>query len=289
MILFGHDVSMKLIPCAYNGVEDTRPGDDYVNLYVRVTDKCNASCDFCEFRNNHSSKKFDFYKFYYVLHELKKKVRINKISFTGGEPTLEWELVNECLKTIKALDEKIYTVVNSNGLNIMKINFEYLNSYALSRHGFALQNDEIFKCSVRSDEQLSQLEQEIKDKIHISCNLQKGYIETPKDMFEFIQHYSRMGFHDFGFVTLMEVNDYCRTHKIDFRSLNFEDMKNTRRMCTFNDKEACFCANYVTYDDEGELNRWYARHYCDQSKSDSTLVFDLDYLKVGFNGKTILA
>ncbi len=288
MNLFGHEVPMKIIPCTYNGIEQKPDGDNYVNLYVRLTDSCNASCGFCEFRNR-TMKPFDFYKFYYVLHELNKQVRINKVSFTGGEPTIQWELLNKCLKLVKSVNEKIFTVVNSNGFKLYSVNFEYLNSFALSRHGWDLQNDEIFGCGVISDQKLESLEQSIKDKIHLSCNLIKDYIDDEKDMYEYINHYSRLGFHEYGFVSLMKVNDYCRANHVDFMKINLDQMENTRRVCTFNDKEACFCANYVTYDVNGELNRWYARHYCDQTKADSNLVFDLDHLKVGFNGPTILA
>lgn len=287
MNLFGCEVPLKIIPCTYNGVEQKPDGDNYVNLYVRLTDTCNAACEFCEFRNRNLTS-FDFYKFYYVLHELKKKVRINKISFTGGEPTFQWELLNECLRLVKSLDENIFTIVNSNGFNLHHVNFEYLNSFALSRHGIEFQNYEIFQCDVMSDMELKGLEQCIKDKIHLSCNLIKGYIDDEKDMYDFINHYSRLGFHEYGFVSLMKVNEYCRSNHVDFMKINLNQMKNTRRVCTFNDKNACFCANYVTFDDDGDLNRWYARHYCDMTKADSNLVFDIDHLKVGFNGPVIV-
>lgn len=289
MILFGHEVAMKTVPCAYNGKPDKNPGDDYVNLYVRLTNKCQASCEFCEFRCNEDKTKFDFYKFHYIIHELNKRLRINKISFTGGEPTLESQMLNQCLMSVKEINPKIFTVVNSNGLNLNHVNFEVLDSYALSRHAIGDENQTVFKTgNIKTDAALAKLEESTKKKIHISCNLDKNHVGTPARMYEFINHYSKLGFHDFGFVTLMEVNDYCRENKVDFQKLKLDTMKNTRRVCTFNDGDSCFCANYVTFDDEGDLNRWYARHYCDSTKAASTLVYDLNYLKVGFNGKTIL-
>ena len=287
MQLFGHEIPMKNIPCAYNGIVQ-KPDTDYVNIYVRVTDHCNAKCSFCEFRNNVNGKKLDFYKLYYALHEINKKIRINKISFTGGEPTFECNLVNRCLEMVKDLNPKIFTVINSNGFGLNHINFEYLNSYALSRHGMELQNNEIFGCKVQTDEYIANLEDSIKNKIHLSCNLIKGYIDSPIGMYDYISHYSKLGFHDFGFVTLMGVNDYCKEHMIDFKKLDLVNMKNTIRVCTFNNQNSCFCANYITHDNEGELNRWYARHYCDNTNAESTLVFDIDHLKIGFNGAKIL-
>lgn len=287
MNIFGHEIPMKVQPCAYNGIEQ-KPDADYVNIYVRITDHCNASCSFCEFRDNTNTKPFDFYKLYYALNEINKQVRINKVSFTGGEPTIEWELLNKCLKMVKNINSNIFTVINSNGFAMNKIDFEHLNSFAMSRHGIASANDSIFKCNVRNDEYLSNLDESIKDKIHLSCNLIKGHIDSNEKMYEYITHYSKLGFHDFGFVTLMGVNEYCKQNIVDFKKLDLTAMKNTIRACTFNDRNACFCANYITHDDNGELNRWYARHYCDSTKAESVLVFDIDHLKIGFNGATIL-
>lgn len=297
MELFGKEVPMKSIPCKRNGMDDG-PSDDYVNIYVRVTERCNASCQFCTFKENLNARKLDFYKLYYALNEVNKKVRINKVSFTGGEPTLVAQTVNDCLAMVKGINPKIYTVVNSNGMFIAKIDFTHLNSYALSRHGIWVENDEIFGKNHEmfantlpciSDDQMKSFDQSMKDKIHLSCNLIAGFVDSPKKMYEYINHYSKLGFHDFGFVTLMEVNAYCKSHKIDFRQLKLNEMPNTIRRVEFNDDEACYCANYTTYDDEGDLNRWYARHYCDSTRANSTLVFDVDHLKIGFNGPTIFS
>lgn len=288
MNIFGHEVPLKVNPCAYNGKVGKADDDQYVNLYIRLTNHCNAACDFCEFRDNKDKTKFDFYKFFYAIQELNKRVRINKISFTGGEPTIEWKMLNRCLHEVKTINQKIFTVVNSNGMHMNHVNFEYLDSYALSRHGIGIANNAVFKCDVISDEKLAKLEESIKNKIHLSCNLSKMEIDSPDLMYQYINHYSKLGFHDFGFVTLMAVNQFCKENKVDFQKLKLEEMQNTRRVCTFNDGKACCCANYVTFDDEGDLNRWYARHYCDSTRAESTLVYDLDHLKIGFNGDTIL-
>lgn len=287
MELFGFDVPMKLNPCSLNGKKQDAEGE-YVNLYVRITEKCNASCAFCEFRDNKSKNKFDLYKFYYVLNEVNKKVRVNKVTFTGGEPTMISDVLNDALGMVKEINQDIFTVINSNGFALGSVDFHNVDSYALSRHGIGSENNDAFNTTVMSDKMLNSLDISTKEKIHITCNLDKSRTATTEDMYRLINHYSKMGFHDFGFVTLMEVNEYCKANKIDFRSLDLDSMSNTIRSRAYNNENACFCANYLTYDDEGTVNRWYARHYCDRTRADSTLVYDLNKLKIGFNGDVIL-
>lgn len=288
MELFGHEVPMKEFDCAYNGVVSDKPNVPYVNLYVRLTDLCNANCMFCEFRSA-KNREFDFDKFIETITYLNSKLRLNRVSFTGGEPTINTQLLNRCIKATKELNPKIFTIVNSNGLAMEMIDFEYVNSYSLSRHAIGDQaNVEVFNCkSVIKDEELRKLDDSIKQKIHISCNLLPGNVDSAEKMFEFMTHYAELGFDDFGFVTLMEVNEFCQKNKVDFRDIDLSKMKNTSRKCTFNDGDSCFCANYITYAEDGSLFRWYARHYCGSKNDHSNLVFDHDQLKIGFNGPTI--
>lgn len=283
MKIFGQEIEVKKEFCTFNKGPKTKIETPYINLYVRITNGCQASCDFCEFCSN-DSKEFDYFKFYYVISELAKQVRINKISFTGGEPTLKINLLNDCLKFVKGIDKNIFTVINTNGLNIEKIDSDFVDSISLSRHSIK-NNDRIFKINLKND--IQTFSEKLKKKIHISCNLIKGEIDSSKKIYEFIDHYSSIGFHDFGFVSLMKVNDYCKDHFIDFSEINLEHMENTIRTKTFEYEKKCKCNNFLTTDSNGIINKVYARHYCDSSNSDSTLVYDLNILKNGFNGAEI--
>lgn len=292
MNIFDSNVQLKKHTCAYNGGLPKVIQEPYVNLYVRLTNRCQMKCKFCEY-HSYTLEKFDFYKFYYVLNELRKNVRINKISFTGGEPTLEVALLNQCLQQVKSIDTEIFTVVNSNGINIKAINYDFLDSCALSRHDTLESNLEVIFGNDSSlnitNDYLKKLPSKIKEKIHISCNLIKGYIDNTQKMYDFIEAYSKLGIHDFGFVSLMKINDYCKEHFIDFADLQIESkMKNTIKSQEYSYNQACKCANYLCRTDDGELNRLYARYYCDHTNVDSTLVYDINVLRNGFKGKVII-
>jgi len=286
MNIFGKEIQIKSEYCSFNGTKQTKQ-DPHINLYVRITDKCQASCSFCEYNNNKSEREFDFYKFYYVLNELKKTIKINKVSFTGGEPTLEIENLNKCLSIVKELDKNIFTVVNSNGFNLSAINISNVNSISLSRHTWKNQK-EIFKADVISDKALEEISIDMKKKIHISCNLIKGNVYNKENVETFINHYSNLGFHDFGFVSLMPVNEYCKTNFVDFKDIDFESIENLIKTKEFTYGENCRCNNFLMTSENGDINKIYCRFYCNHLSSESTLVFDVNELKTGFAGETII-
>ena len=63
--LFGKDLVVKDNHCSLNG----KPGDPidvpYINMYVTMTNACNAKCAFCCNEKNACTKvNFNFYKFY---------------------------------------------------------------------------------------------------------------------------------------------------------------------------------------------------------------------------------
>src|SRR5574343_970941 len=291
MYIFGQEIDMKQKTCGLNGApsQDAEPS---INMYVRMTNACQAKCKFCEFAKR-TPEKFDFYKLYFIINELRKsRVKINRISFTGGEPTIMIDELNYCLKHIKLTDSEIFTIVNSNGLKIdADLNWGFIDSLSLSRHTH-IENDrhDIFgRKDIINDDFLNALPFEFKKKIHISANLIKGYLDNTDKIYEFINHYSALGFHDFGFVNLMKVNKYCEDNFIDFANINFANMKNTIRNKAYNYKDGvCRCDNYLTFTEDGEINKSYARYFCDHTNKDSILVYDVDTLKNGFNGPVML-
>ena len=66
--LFGQAVAIKATACSFNG-EPGNPIDvPYINLYVRLTNVCQAKCPFCEFHGK-DEHKFNVDKFllYYIV------------------------------------------------------------------------------------------------------------------------------------------------------------------------------------------------------------------------------
>ena len=137
--LFGTTLSLKDEYCTLYNETPKKVNEPYINMYVTVTNACNASCEFCCNAANSCKKvDFDFYKFYYILSEVSKEIAINKCSFTGGEPTSNPELLAKLITTAKDIDKNIFTVINTNGMNLAKLNpiVGDIDSIALSIHHY---------------------------------------------------------------------------------------------------------------------------------------------------------
>jgi len=293
--LFGKDFEVKDHHCNFNDHVGSKIDEPYVNLYVRLTDICQAKCKFCEFHKS-KSPEFDVYKFLYTLTRLSKEVRINKVSFTGGEPTLNVELLNRLLKEVKSIDPSIFTVVNTNGYNFMNIDPEYVNSIALSRHHTSnAKNNEIFGVDpygiwITNSNEIRKYPH--KDKLHLSCNLIKGYIDSNKMCFDYIQYFGEMGITDIGFVTFMSVNEYAHTHQVDFSDINLDEMPATIKSQNWRKVEEgeikCKCCNYLTSTGSGNIVKSYARYYSDRTECKGILVYEPNgKLTNGFGGEVI--
>lgn len=289
--LFNQYVELNDYYCHFNDTAGRKVEEPYINLYVRLTDACNAKCKFCEF-NGDDVTGFDKYKLYYILYTLSKQVRINKVSFTGGEPTLKLNLLNECLKTTKEIDPNIFTVVNTNGYRLDKVKFDYVDSIALSLHSIKFEdNYEIFGTEQFAPDYSIECFK-YKEKLHLSCNLIKGYIDSKEKAYEYINHYGNLGVTDIGFVSLMDVNQYCKDKMIDFDDIKLDEMPNTIKNMHWSkrdkDRTLCKCDNFLTYTDQGNIVKSYARYYIDREQCKSMIVYDIDRLKVGFNGKILI-
>jgi organic radical activating enzyme len=282
--LFGGTLNLKERGCKVNGVSSSV--DPYVNIYVRLTNKCNANCPFCAF-NGPDNSKFDRYKLVYILNHIREhNVRINKISFTGGEPTTSMDDLVFCLKEVKKIDRDIFTVVSSNGYNIDLLGEDraLVDSIALSRHHYDEDlNTELFG-GVKQ-----QLPTNVEG-VHLTCNLVKGYIDSKEECRKFIEEMGKRGFTDIGFVSLMNVNGYCSDHSVDFSHISLGEMEDTIQTTDISKGISCKCANYLTSLEDGTIVKSYSRYVfnsmaCDPTEN--TLVYDLNHLKVGFNGRTL--
>lgn len=289
--LFNKDFMVKDHHCNFNDAPGQKVDKPYINLYVRLTEECNAQCPYCEFHMNRNII-FDKFKFLYTIARLNKDVKINKISFTGGEPTLRIDLLNMFLKEVKEIVPEIYTVVNTNGFNFTQINEKYIDSIALSRHHYNnLQNDSLFRTtSIPTSEDI--LKYPHKEKLHLSCNLIEGYIDSVEQCHKYIDYFGNMGITDIGFVSLMGVNKFAEDHFIDFSKIDLGSMPNTIQSKTWakkcKNKTVCKCANFLTSTDNGNIVKSYARYYVDRTECKGILVYEPDgRLTNGFGGEVI--
>jgi MoaA/NifB/PqqE/SkfB family radical SAM enzyme len=286
MLIFGKDIKLRKCSCSIN-CSKPNDVDPYVNLYIRVTNLCQATCPFCEFSSNSgldSNGSFNPYFVKYILDELKSKsIRVNKVSFTGGEPSTYMDKVSKAAGLIKRFDKRIFITMNTNNIYRFDIDPDLIDSIAISKHeigdtGFTCQDKEI----------LDTLDNYGQDKVHLSCNIVKGYIDSPESVVNYLKYYTNLGVRDFGFVSLMKVNNYCENHFVDFNDLDFSEYKNIFRKSRNISRDGCECSNYL-FKSGSLISQVYARHVLDGSKcNESMLVLDIDTLKEGFNGPEII-
>jgi molybdenum cofactor biosynthesis enzyme MoaA len=258
-------------------------GVPLINVYVRLQNVCNANCDFCEFCGE--AKQFNEEKFKNLIIRLHRsnKYKINKLSFTGGEPTLDFALFKHMLNFVNDLDDDIFTVVNTNGLHLNELSKMNINSIALSRHHYDDEiNQSIFHTKVPTTEEIRNIR---KNNVHLSCNLCKDYVGTKDEVLNYLEWCSKCGVQDVGFVGLMNVNDFCKEQFVDYDVLKIPSkriMQTKRQSKCEGDKITCKCANYV-YAGDDNLVSFYCRYYA-CNNTESVLVYDIDTFKNGFAG-----
>lgn len=292
MKLFDKYVEVKDISCGMNGNPGHPYSDTRINVYTCLTHICNTNCSFCNYHYG-DSVKFDFEKWKYCIDEIMDKLGIFKASFTGGEPSLEFDNLIKCLEYLKSKDENIFTIINTNGSNLEKlIGLDCLDNIALSRHSIDdIENQKLFNSTVVPKLELIRNFPE-KEKLHLSCNIIKGYVDSDIKIKEYLEKCSEIGVRDVGFVTLMPINEYAKEHSIDFSNINFK-FNNRFIVNQYFDrikdnKCVCKCRNYMYLGQNGQVVTAYSRYYVDNTYSEGALIFMDNNLRQGFTGEVIL-
>jgi len=285
--LFDIKFQVKRYSCSLNREEpiEIKP---YVNFYININDVCQAQCRFCEYHTE-TSRRFDMEKLILVLKELKNKgLPINKLNFSGGEPTLNFEIIEEVMSHI---DKGIYVTLNTNGYNFNELAsssiIDRLSCISLSRHHYDdTINMKIFKAWTPTLKDIEAFP--FKEKLHLRCNLIKGFIDNQEEATIYIESLSKVGVYDYGFVSLMRINEFCEEHFVDYNTFNFDQTGRTHTCYTQERKEVCNCKNFLYYTKSGELVKMYSRVNHNIKYEANNLVYDINKLKKGFNGEVIL-
>lgn len=321
--IFGRQVEIREKDCSVWGNKANKFGDGHtVNLFIQLTNKCNASCKFCEYHTD-NGKEFDFDKLILVLDELMAKATVGKINITGGEPTINNDNFNRLLEILRVYKGRInssikpydnnnggilgtsihvrrqpYLTVNTNGCNIESLSgwSSLIDSYAISRHHYDdTINAEIFGTdNVASTDDIRNLVDTMpvgsKHKVHLRCNLISGYIDSIEKIHNYLEYCSKLGIIWVGFVTLMPLNKYCIENVVMADKLISSD--------TFflsepwerieQGKVECRCSDYLYPAPDGKIIRLYNRIFCNPGLSAGQLVFDGQNLRLGFSGEIIL-
>lgn len=286
------NIKFKEYSCENQYGESFKYDDNTIALYIVLTRKCNTQCKFCEYHSGESE--IDLDKFEKTLDKLLKQCNISTVHFTGGEPTLEIDKLKQLCKIIKSKSKLIYTSVNTNGTRLSELaDIEELDNIALSRHAILdKENQEIFGSKlVPTSVEINKFKD--KHKIHLSCNMIKGYVDSYSKLIEYLELASMLGINDVGLVGLMNINEYCNQHLINIEDIDIKETKDlikSRCFKNINSKTneiCCKCENYLYRAANKNLISLYRRHAIKNNDISDYLVYENNKLKQGFNGSII--
>lgn len=290
--LFGHPIQIKHLGCRIGDAAGS-PIPPCVNLFVKVTNACNAHCLFCSNAgHSHDRQKFDVDKLFLCIDEiLKERIILNRLNITGGEPSVVPELVNQIIERLTAKPEyqHMHLHLNTNGLlpesqKLMRIG--RFDSISISLHHYDLSKlKEIYHCDIPS--QAMDFNGIDIDKVNLSCNLIKGYIDKPEEAKKMLDKTIDMGIPRIGFVGLMPVNNYCKERFVDLEDIHIETIPHVYFTRSKNRGSDCKCSNYL-YNKDGKILEIYMRNYMNPRYCESSLVFDGQYLRQGFSDNNII-
>jgi len=289
--LFGREIPLRTHYCHIFGKENREVDEPYVNLYVR-SKFCNAKCQFCTFAENASN--YNEQKFIDTLKEITSKVKIKKIAFTGGEPTLYWDKFKSAVTIAKEMVPDAGLSMNTDGFRLHQLMEDpiskWFSNIHISRHHFDDDlNNEIFGTKTPSMDDLKWAQSMTDDKyqIQLSCNLIKGYIDEKEKMYQYLEWVNSLEINSVGFVSLMPVNQYSKDNYIGY---NMKNLINERFNVTkeWSYKESCECTNYIYIPENmREMIRVYHKNTYRPFDINETIIFDGEYVKLGFEGEII--
>ena len=206
-----------------------------ISLYIVFGYKCNADCVFCVYHSKTDKEREKECLNTLNLESLEKMLiditnsgfYISTVHLTGGEPTLDIKNFTKALILIrKHLGKLVEISVNTNGIHLKElgnlVEAGLLNNIALSRYSLTDQeNREIFKTdTIPKENDIKQFAETYGQVIHMSCNLIKGYIDTPEKVVEYIEKAGELGINDVGLVSLMNKNEYCKERYVEYKDIS---------------------------------------------------------------------
>lgn len=294
--VFDELIPVKNYLCSSNP-KDMLKGNYKFNLYIKITDYCNASCKFCSNQNSvPKEENIDLNKLEKVLKELNDKNILGRVSITGGEPLLYIDRLNKVLNKVYETIPNALVTINTNGINFNQIkNLESLSKIEgihISRHHYDDKiNDDQFGVKTATVKEIKELLGSVENKrlIRLNCLLIKGQIDNLEEVSKYLDMAGDLGIFRVGFVSLMPTNQYCKDNYIDFNDI-FKNM-NSKFLSTnhFYDSDICECCNGIYLSKSGNMVEYYARMTknlnCDYTRQ---FVYTAsNELSIGFDKKKI--
>lgn len=255
--LFEKDIKYKNYDCSLNKCCFNKR-EPIFNLYLEISDICNAHCEFCAKADCiPKDKSFDYEKFAYILKTLYDKHILAIISITGGEPLLDYKKLDKVLKTIYSVNPDAYVSINSNGFkldNFYKLEFfNKIKEVHISRHFHEdNKNKNVFKTSVASLEEIQNFAKVNPClKVKLNCVLQKGLIDGSNKIHDYLELVSENGgICEVRFINLLQLTNECNDLKVDISKIINDLKKYTNAGCMY-DKNICECFSFMYVSSKG--------------------------------------
>lgn len=287
--LYDTEIEIKELGCAHGHAPAT-PVPKSVNIFVKVTNACNARCKFCSNANlTKSIDSFNHKKLWEVVEELQRqKIRVNRINITGGEPSIAVETVHEILERAENHD-LLHLHLNTNGL--LPSSQELMMHKRWDSISISLHHYEINKLSSLYGIDIPKEALKFQDidlyKVNASCNLIRGFVDSEIEVKKMMNFIISLGIPRLGFVSLMKVNEFCKSHFIDYSEIAFECIPNMYFTESRNRGNDCKCSNYL-YNNRGKILEVYMRNYSNPLYCESSLIYDGEYFRQGFHNDNII-
>ena len=281
----GKKIDVKEYGCSMPGLA---PGliPHSVNIFAKVTSGCQARCPFCSNADTVPLRKaFDINKLSAFARELMENgVIVNKVNITGGEPSLVPDLVGRILEVFSTDDLlNVHLHLNTNGLSRESrhlMRHPRWNSISVSLHHYdRTRLSELYGFGVT--EEAMTFDGVDMMKMNASCNLIRGYIDSVNEVHRMLDFAIDAGITRIGFVSLMKVNPWCADHYVDFKEIDIESIPHVYFTNRMDRGEDCCCSNYL-YNRNLKVLEIYHRNYANYRYCESSLVYDGEFFRQGF-------
>lgn len=288
--LFGKNVTLKTTGCskANHTPERVYPA---VNLFVKVTNSCNARCRFCSNGcNAGTNETFDYNRLWLLIDELRNRgVLVNRLNITGGEPALVKDRVFDILEAASQKHNRdLHLHLNTNGLlpdSQMLMRHPRWNSISMSIHHYDINRlSEIYGVRITPD--AFDFRNINLSKVNASCNLIRGYIDSAVEIERMLRFATHLKLPRIGLVSLMKINSYCCERFIDYEDIDFQSIPNLSFIESHFSK-SCSCSNYSFKSGDKSL-QVYIRKNLNPGFCESSLTYDGRHWHQGFNNENII-
>lgn len=186
-------------------------------LYVNVTNRCNAGCPFCVNPRQGCVSDVDPARYETALRLCRESV--SGVSFTGGEPMLYPELLEELIAvTDSLLPRETELDLVTNGTNLERLSvlkgIGRLSTIHISRHAAEDEtNSKLMRFPGAPGKAeiaafLSRLHDP--DAVVFNCVLQKDGVSSMAEVADYLDHAISLHIRNTSFITMFLANAYCR-------------------------------------------------------------------------------